>query len=133
MDRKRADQTNGDIAPSVSVGRAAEQAAAEFLVLHGFTIVRSNFRARHSEGDIFARRDDLGVLVEVRYRSERSFESALASIDAAKQKKLLRIAEDLWRSRGRYGIERIRIDVAIVTREADTFAVEYFPGAISGA
>ena len=95
--------------------------------------MRSNFRARHSEGDIFAKRAGLGVLVEVRHRSERSYESALASIDAPKQQKLLRIAEDLWRSRDRYESERIRIDVAIVTKEADNFAVEYFTGAISGA
>jgi putative endonuclease len=51
-----------------ALGRAAEELAARFLVLEGYTILARNRRCAGVELDVVARQGDLLVLVEVKLR-----------------------------------------------------------------
>lgn len=74
-------------------GRAAERAAEKFLTRQGLTLVTRNFRGKRGEIDLIM--DHAGTLVFVEVRSRRStrFGSAVETIDAVKQTKLIKTAE----------------------------------------
>jgi len=73
-------------------GREAEALAASYLERNGLAIVERNWRCRHGELDLIARDGDVLVFVEVRLRRRNDFGGAAASIDAAKQAKLVAAA-----------------------------------------
>jgi putative endonuclease len=85
------------------------------------------------ELDVVARKGSLAVIVEVRTRGPGSFTSALASIDAKKRALLVRAAEGYWlQTLSKVaGVERVRIDVAAVTFEAQESRVEYIESAVT--
>jgi putative endonuclease len=73
-----------------ALGRAAEDAAAAYLVERGLTILLRNFRCRLGELDIVARTADrVLVIAEVRLRSDARRGGSPASVDGHKQRRLL--------------------------------------------
>ncbi|AIE85079.1 YraN family protein [Fimbriimonas ginsengisoli] len=56
-----------------SVGRLAEDRAADFLIQEGFTIVTRRYKARHGELDLIALEGDLLVFVEVKERRKAGY------------------------------------------------------------
>ncbi len=115
-------------------GGRAEEAAADWLVAHGFRVLGMNVRLGALELDIVARKGGLAVIVEVRSRGPGAYQSALASVSATKRRHLLRAAERLWRETlgADATLHRFRIDVAAVTTEGRKTRVEYVRGAIVG-
>src|SRR5690348_14321170 len=83
------------------IGADAEQAVVEYLVRQGAEIVARNLRIGALEIDIVARVGALILVVEVRYRSARSWTSAFSSIDGKKRLHLRRAGERLWNRRYR--------------------------------
>ena len=81
-------------------GAAAEDLAAAFLRRRGLTIVERNFRCRGGEIDLVARDGAALVFVEVRLRRSGSHGGAAASVDAAKQRRVLRAARLYLAGRG---------------------------------
>ena len=73
-------------------GRRAEQLACEYLVGKGLSLSERNFRCRHGEIDLIMQHDGTIVFVEVRYRRHARYGSALESVTAAKQQRLIRTA-----------------------------------------
>ncbi|MEN8260944.1 MAG: YraN family protein [Pseudomonadota bacterium] len=73
-------------------GRESEEAALNFLQRHGLKLVERNFRCRVGELDLIMEHDNALVFVEVRYRKNDRFGSALESIDRKKQTRLIRAA-----------------------------------------
>ncbi len=94
-------------------GRAAERAAVEYLLAGGFVVLWQNLRLGRDELDVVARLGPVLVVVEVRHRGEGAFTGGFASVDYAKQKKLLRATRALLRGPAKSvpGLERCRIDV----------------------
>jgi len=95
------------------VGRAGEQAAAEFLTTLGYRVLGRNVRFRHGEIDLIA--DDHGVLVfvEVKTRTGQGFGTAAEAVTISKQIRLVRLAEVYLASIG--GTDRpCRFDVIAV-------------------
>ncbi len=115
-------------------GRQAEQAVADYLVVRGFELLFANVRVGSLEIDLVGRSGALVVIVEVRTRGKGSFTSALESVTPRKRDRLLRATDRLWREKlsKLAGVERVRIDVAAVSFEGETTAVEYIEGAIVG-
>ena len=72
----------------MNAGAAAEALAAEFLEARGLSVVKRNYRCRGGEIDLIARDGATLVFVEVRLRSSSAFGGALASITAAKRRRL---------------------------------------------
>jgi len=70
-------------------------------------IVERNFRTRYGEIDIIARDDDCLVFVEVKYRKNTRFGSALEAVDRRKQAQIRRIAAQYISSGGYTGSHRI--------------------------
>jgi putative endonuclease len=75
-----------------ATGAAAEELAARFLESQGLAIVARNYRCRAGEIDLVARDGDTLAFVEVRLRGSAAFGGAAASIDAAKQRRILQVA-----------------------------------------
>ena len=115
-------------------GREAEDAAAEHVRAHGFTILWRNVRIGSLEIDLVAKKDDLAIVVEVRTRGTGAFEKPLASVSREKRRMLLKASRGLWRGRlsKMPDVARMRIDVIGVTRAADgSTALEWIRGAIT--
>ncbi len=84
---------------SKAVGDAAEARALAHLQRHGLVLLQRNYRvaggphARGAEVDLILRdRDGTLVFVEVRARRSAAHGGALASVDAGKQRRLVRAA-----------------------------------------
>ena len=74
-------------------GAQAEQLAAQFLQCQGLKLVQRNYRCRYGEIDLILHDGNTLVFAEVRLRSRNDFGGAAASINAAKQAKLVRTAQ----------------------------------------
>ena len=121
-------------APRHQLGRDAEQLAADALVANGFRLLWRNLRIGALELDIVAQKGDLVVVVEVRARGPGAFEKPLASLTHTKRRTLLRATRALWKGRleRRAEVQRLRIDIAAVTRDRDgTSTLEWIAGALT--
>ena len=79
-------------------GNAAEHIACDFLQDQGLAIVQRNYRCRCGEIDIIALERQPGsaptlCFVEVRYRRQASHGRAAETVDARKQKNLIKSAQ----------------------------------------
>jgi putative endonuclease len=77
----------------ITRGAQAEQLAAQFLLRHGLKLLQQNYRCRYGEIDLILHDGITLVFAEVRLRSRNNFGGAAASINAAKQAKLVRTAQ----------------------------------------
>lgn len=77
----------------ISKGAQAELSAAQYLQRQGLTLLQRNYRCRHGEIDLILQDGSTLVFAEVRLRSRNDFGGAAASIDHAKQQKLIRSAQ----------------------------------------
>lgn len=112
-------------------GVRAELAVAQYLQEQGFDIVATNLRLGSLELDVVARRQDLVVVVEVRFRGAGSWTTGFGSILPEKRRRVRRAAERLWRQRYARdcSVARLRIDAAAVVLIDGTYRVTYCPGA----
>ncbi|MCK5818836.1 MAG: YraN family protein [Psychromonas sp.] len=78
--------------PSNSQGVKAEKQALLFLEQQGLSLICQNYLCKAGEIDIIMLDAETLVFIEVRFRKNSHFGGALASITAAKQKKLIRTA-----------------------------------------
>ena len=77
----------------MSAGAQAEQRAAQYLHQQGLKPVAQNYRGRFGEIDLIMRDGATLVFVEVRLRRNADFGGAAASIDARKQQRIVRTAQ----------------------------------------
>jgi putative endonuclease len=77
----------------IAIGREAEDRAATMLESAGLQLLERNYRCRIGEIDLIMRDGESLVFIEVRYRRNAAFGGALASVDAHKQKRLVRAAQ----------------------------------------
>ena len=76
-----------------TTGAQAEQLAAQFLQRRGLKLLQQNYRCRYGEIDLILQDADTLVFAEVRLRQHSRFGGAAASIDSAKQGRLIRTAQ----------------------------------------
>jgi len=76
-----------------SIGRRAEKTAENYLIGQGLKLIQRNFHGRRGEIDLIMDDGDILVFVEVRSRQSSRFGRATETIDAKKQAKLIRTAE----------------------------------------
>ena len=76
------------------IGNEAEDAAANYLLEKGFTIVSRNYKSGASEIDLICLDGNILVFVEVRKRRKGSWQSAEESVSPEKQKRLWMTAEN---------------------------------------
>jgi putative endonuclease len=129
----RVAQSGRAAASRQALGKRAEEAVADYLIVRGYSILAQNLRVGRFEIDVLARLGAVVAVVEVRTRGPRSFLPALATLSRAKQDHLLAAADRLWQDRFAQTPEvaHIRIDVAAVYFHQGTTRVEYLEGAIA--
>jgi putative endonuclease len=119
--------------PRASLGQRGETFVANHLTRAGYTLLARNWRhGKDGEIDIVARRSDEMVFVEVRTRRGPppiAVDAALASVNARKQTRLLRLVQAFLAA---HNLESVawRIDVAAVGYENGAFTLEIIHDAV---
>lgn len=85
------------------IGSAYEQKAVEYLEKHGYSIVGQNYFCRYGEIDIIAKKDDVLVFVEVKYRKSSKAGLGESVVDRKKQLHIVKTAQN-------YMIEKYKTD-----------------------
>ena len=99
-----------------TIGAQVERAASAFLQEHGLIAVAANARYRDGELDLVmldkgARDGDTLVFVEVRHRRSDGHGGGAASVDAAKQRRLVRAAQRFLLAHPQFAERPCRFDV----------------------
>lgn len=108
-------------------GREAEDLAAEYLKSQGYEIVQRNYRYKHSEIDLIARKDKWLVFVEVKMRSSDAFGYPEEFVDYRKAKNVVYGAEQYTFERDYNG--NVRYDVVAITMRNGVPDLKHFEDA----
>ena len=107
------------------VGKSAERVAVDYYSAFGHEILATNYHVGAYELDIIARLAGVLVVVEVRHRSTRSWQSAFSSIGRHKRQSLRNALSLLWQQvSDDHSIERVCLDVAAVYFDRSTVSIE---------
>ncbi|GAA4228865.1 YraN family protein [Actinomadura meridiana] len=108
----------------ISLGRRGEDAATDYLVDLGWTILDRNWRCREGELDIVAHDGRSHVACEVKTRGSDRFGDPLEAITADKAARLRRLA---WRWAAAHGVNGglVRVDVLGLLPDGDGFSVDH--------
>jgi len=103
--------------PTRALGDKAEEQAFRFLIDRGLRPVARNFRSRGGEIDLIMLDELCLVFVEVRWRRSTSFTQPGPTVDARKQRKIVRTAA-LFGTRNRaFANHVMRFDVVAIAGE----------------
>lgn len=108
-----------NLAPHLASGRRAEDLALATLIAKGLRLIARNYHCPQGELDLVMTDGEALVIIEVRYRRDRGFGSALESVDTRKQEKLLRAAQHFLQQDARYRRRPLRFDVVAVSASTD--------------
>jgi len=75
------------------LGSRYEKWAASYLMHKGYQIIENNFRCRFGEIDIIAKDKTTLVFVEVKYRKNDNYGTALEAVSLKKQKNIRKVSE----------------------------------------
>ncbi len=114
-------------------GRAAEEAAARYLIRHGWRLLGRNVRIGRGELDIVARRGPVLAFVEVKARRTRTCGAPEDAVGALKRRQVARLAE-LWlaaRPWALTGVDDVRFDIIAVDSGAFPSTIRHLPAAFT--
>lgn len=77
----------------LTTGQQAELLACQFLQRHKLKLITKNYHCRRGEIDLIMQDKTILVFIEVRYRKNDRFGSALESVNHKKQSKIIITAE----------------------------------------
>lgn len=92
-------------------GENGENAALTHLQQAGLKLISKNYRFRGGELDLVMLEKQTLVFIEVRFRRNRDFGGALASVTAKKQQRMMLTAQHFLQSHPEYQSLRARFDV----------------------
>ncbi|MGE0114801.1 MAG: YraN family protein [Steroidobacteraceae bacterium] len=98
-------------------GDRGEDLALRHLQAAGLKLLQRNYRCAGGEIDLVMSDGQTLVLVEVRFRRDRSFGGAAASVDVRKQQRLMRAAQHLLQTHAAYRRQRARFDLIAIDGE----------------
>lgn len=101
------------------IGNQAEAIALKHLLGHGLTLVEKNYLIFSGEIDIIMldKLSQILVFVEVRYRFNATFGSAIATVDRKKQAKIIKAAQYYLQQNPQYQDWICRFDVIGIESE----------------
>ena len=118
---------------SRKIGDIGEQATADFLLRHGYEILRRNYTVRGGEIDIIARKGSMTCFVEVKTRQPSPLEEGEQAITPTKKKRIVAAAQRFI-DEVKSDCEDCRFDVAVVTVSDNTVKhLKYYVGAFDGS
>lgn len=112
------------------LGALGERHAARALRAQGLRLLEANYRRKQGEIDLIARDGDTLVIVEVRTRTSTMHHTPRASVNAAKQAQLVRMAHCYLREH-RLDDVPCRYDVVevLATPTGEILHINHIPGA----
>ena len=99
-------------------GEIAEHKALQFLLSQGLSSVSRNYRCKQGEIDLIMRHDTALVIVEVRYRKSAKYGSAVETVTAKKQSRIIAATCHYLKANKLTG-QAIRFDVVAMTGDAN--------------
>ena len=100
---------------SSSRGKDAETRAWHYLQARGLQLLQRNYRSKRGEIDLVMQDTDSLVFVEVRYRRQSQFGSALESVDRRKQARLIACARHYMQAYPQAASQPCRFDVVSIS------------------
>lgn len=113
-------------------GDQGEADALRHLQASGLTLITRNYRCPGGELDLVMLDQQTLVFVEVRFRRDRHFGGALASINSRKQQRLLLAAQRFLQTHREYQKLRARFDVVSLEGNAGTPTLQWIKDAFCG-
>lgn len=109
------------------LGKKGEQLAVDFLLQHGYAIVKRNYRFQKAEVDIIAKKEDTLAIIEVKTRSTTDFGNPQ---DFVKPKQIQRLvkAVDEYVTVNDLDVE-VRFDIIAITKQGNGFNIEHLENA----
>ena len=97
---------------AAALGRGGEHLAADYLRQRGWEVIGHNFRGRGGEIDLVCRRGGRLLMAEVKTRASDRWGTPESSVNATKQARLRRAAQDYrrlnaWRGEITHGVVAI--------------------------
>lgn len=111
-------------------GQQAEELACCFLQEKGLKLLTRNYHTRHGEIDLIMRDNEALVFVEVRYRSNRQYGSAVESVDRRKQAKLISTAQHYLQQHRKAARSPCRFDVVGIIANGVDIEIDWLRNAI---
>jgi len=114
-------------------GRAAEEAAARYLIQSGWRLLGRNVRIGRGELDIVARRGPVLAFVEVKARRTHTCGAPEDAVSPLKRRQVARLAE-LWlaaRPWAMNGVDDVRFDIIAVDSTALPSTIRHLPAAFT--
>lgn len=115
------------MAEHLDTGKLGEDKAAAFLQDKGYEILVRNYRFRHSEIDIIAKKNKILAFIEVKTRTNVSFGMPEEFVDATKRRLIMKAAEQYIFDTDWHG--DIRFDVISVIITQHTAWIEHIEDA----
>lgn len=114
---------------TLQTGRQGEEQAVAFLRSEGYQIEDLNWRHKHLEIDIIAKKDDFLVIIEVKTRKNDDFGAPETFVDKKKQRKLIRATHEYILQKG---VENeVRFDIVAInnkTGQIEHIKRAFYPG-----
>ena len=101
----------------LAIGANAEEKAKQFLIEQGFLCIAQNYQCTFGEIDIIMTDEKTLIFVEVRCRKNNTFGSALESITAQKQQKIINSSQHFIQHNQKYTKWPLRFDAVGITGE----------------
>jgi len=109
-----------------ALGKRGEEQAAAALESAGMEIIARNFRSKFGEIDLIALGGETIAFVEVKSWSFYGMENLQYSIDARKQRKIIKTAKFFLSENRKYNKMSIRFDVVFVNKNSVTHLASAF-------
>jgi len=117
------------------VGQHSEVVAAQYLQRAGLRPLAANAHARLGELDLVMLDAEQGsevlVFIEVRYRRHSGFGGGAASVDSAKQRRLIRAAQVFLARHPQYHALPCRFDVVAASGDPDAPTLDWIRNAFA--
>jgi putative endonuclease len=110
------------------IGAQGEEIAARFLLSKKYEILDRNYRCRHGEIDIIARRKNVLIFIEVKTRRSCAFGSPLEAVSLKKQRSISSVAQ-AYLQHNRLSSSAARFDVIAVLLGSGTPEIEHIENA----
>ncbi len=95
-------------------GTKYEDVAADYMTENGYRIVERNFRCRIGEVDIIARKGNVLVFTEVKYRTNDAKGAPEYAVNYYKQKKIMKVCDYYRMTHHIPQSQQIRFDVCTI-------------------
>jgi putative endonuclease len=119
------------MAEHLESGRKAERIARRFLEKRGLRLIVANYRCRYGELDLVMHDKRRLIIIEIRYRRDRSFMSPGESIDAAKRQRIARASLHFIQHNPQHQRWPVRFDVVSLSGPLDDTDIDWMPGAFT--